>query len=93
MGAGISTSKTGIIKSIQRGTIAMSSSEITKTATVNSVDTAKSVLNFLGSSCDTLNGGPGFIRLSLTNSTTVTADRGIHGSSAATASYEVIEYY
>ena len=36
------------IKSIQRGTIQLSSSETSKTATISSVSTSKTMLNFLG---------------------------------------------
>lgn len=38
------------IKSIQRGMIQLSSSEISKTATISSVNTSKTMLNFLGAS-------------------------------------------
>ena len=37
------------IKSIQRGTIQLSTSETSKTATISSVNTSKTMLNFLGS--------------------------------------------
>jgi len=36
------------IKSIQRGTIQLSTSETSKTATISSVNTSKTMLNFLG---------------------------------------------
>lgn len=79
------------IKSIQRGTIAITSTNQTNTATITSVDTAKSILIHLGQK----SGGSDSSQvayLELTDATTVTASR--EGtSSTLTVSYEVVEYY
>ena len=93
------------IKSIQRGTIAFSDSKTSNTATIAAVDTAKTVLNFLGASAggthsmDNVGDVYGwaetahhFFRLVLTNATTITATRSADNDVAAEVSYEVIEY-
>lgn len=77
------------IKSIQRGTITIAS--ITATATISSVTTSKTQLNYLGSSTGSLNLDDSLIRIALTSSTVITAIRDDNGGSA-TVSYEVIEY-
>ena len=86
------------IKSIQRGTIVLSESQKSKAATISPVITGKTMLSFLGASSrgqDTFNDRTGhhFVRISLTNSTTVTANREFSGEEPATVSYEVIEFY
>lgn len=75
------------IKSIQRGTIAGGS-----TATITSVDTANSILRYLGHSSNNDNQNLDGVRLSLTNATTVTANVDTAGGGVI-VSYEVIEYY
>jgi len=82
------------IKSIQRGTITISSGAVSNTATISSVTTSKTQLNFLGSSTTAdLSLYLAFTRVTLTNSTTVTATRGgAGGHDTTTVSYEVIEY-
>ena len=85
----------GGIKSIQRGTISISGSS-SATATVTSVNTAKSLLTHLGQSgyySSSGSDGLGNVRISLTNATTITA------AAAATpnivpyaVSYELVEY-
>lgn len=82
------------IKRIQRGTISLVGASTT--ATITSVDTAKSVVSFLGqsntgSTADHPNGY--FMRLTLTNATTVTADRGGTGAITPVVSFQVVEYY
>lgn len=66
------------IKSLQYGTIAMGSADTSKTATITSITTTKSILSWLGG-VDSLNGGfagnSNQYRLELTNATTVTATR------------------
>jgi hypothetical protein len=81
----------GGIKSVQRGTITVLT---TATATVSAVNTAKSVLHYLGitgiyvsASWD----GPANARIALTNSTTITAT-GL-GYTNVDVSYELVEYY
>jgi len=83
------------IKSIQRGTIALGVADKTKAATISPVITGKTMLSFLGTS--SLTGatdrmGHHFVRLQLTTGTTVTAVRDAHNNTAATVSYEVIEF-
>lgn len=79
------------IKSIQRGTISWDSTMNTGTATITAVNTNKTELRYLG--------GSGFEqstfecqvpRLTLTNSTTITASTTYNG--AATVSWELTEW-
>jgi hypothetical protein len=79
------------IKSIQRGTISMTS-VTTATATVSSVNTAKSLLTFLGfnTAQGTNDYNPSIV---LTNSTTITATRVNNGSYNTTVSWELVERY
>lgn len=89
---------TSVIKSIQQGTITLAAGATTSgTATITSVDTAKTVVLHRGVSAAVnsgaaspeLNG-----RLTLTNATTVTADRSAGGNqSAATFSYVAVEFF
>lgn len=76
------------IKSIQRGTVAISGAVASGTATITSVDVARAELRDLGYSNPSVGGTfyAGYIlsRLALTNSTTVTATRG-----AATTGFDV----
>jgi len=88
------------IKSIQRGTIVLSDNQTSKAATISPVITEKTMLSFLGASSrgqtETTKydkTGHHFVRISLTNSTTVTANREYNGEEPATVSYEVIEFY
>jgi hypothetical protein len=78
------------IKSIQRGTIQLSTSETSKTATISSVSTSKTMLNFLGASTSS---SYHTFRLQLTSSTQITVNRAESEGRSATVSYEVIEYY
>lgn len=83
------------IKSIQRGTIAITGAT-SNTATITSVDLPNSVIHFLG--CRVTNGGMNasqvMARIELTNATTVTASVfSSPGAQTNTVSYEVIEYY
>ena len=88
--------RTSFIKSIQRGTIALTNiggGEHSVTATITAVDVNNSRLIYLGN----ITSGPAAnqergVYLRLTNATTVTATVG-SGSSLQTVSYEVIEYY
>ena len=84
----------GGIKSIQRGTITVSS---TAAATITAVNTAKTMLNFCGSQSGFSNsfGNPNGAMIRLTNSTQVTATAQSLGTldTAAVVSYEVIEYF
>lgn len=98
MSAIYSDARTGSIKSIQRGTLAVGSGSGTGTATISSVDTAKSRLDLLGVSSD-VNGagsdtqfGDHMVRIALTNATTVTATRFGTPAHILTVSFEVVEY-
>lgn len=77
----------GGIKSIQRGTISLTPTIASSTATIQAVNTSKTMLNFVGAS-----GSINSARISLTNSTTVTAD-GFVSSGTASVGYEVVEFY
>lgn len=79
--------KTGVIKSIQRGTVTTAAGTATLSA---AVDTAKAFVNLLGYSTSS-NDNQSMPRLALTNATTVTITAG--GTNGATASYEVVEFY
>ena len=86
----------GMIKSIQRGTLTISGSAAVGTATVTAVDTSKSVLNMLGSSIfvGVTDAADSDGRITLTNSTTITATRGNNAASQALIiSYELVEHY
>ncbi len=80
-------------KSIQRGTISMTSGGSTSgTATITSVDTTKTELRFLGSSNDFVGDTTQISRVVLTNATTVTASRsGTNGTTVV--SWELTEFY
>ena len=86
----------GGIKSIQRGTISLSAGggSASGTATITSVDTTKSEIQLLGASGVTAGAYSGFLRVELTNATTVTAYY-VGGGVGATISvgYQVVEHY
>lgn len=81
------------IKSVQRGTVAVTSGNSTGTATVTQVDPNKAELHFLGS--EAYSGGNILpIRITLTNGTTVTANRySSVTTGTTTASFELVEYF
>ena len=83
------------IKSIQRGIITINTGS-SATATVTSVNTAKSLLTHLGQSGYYSAGstdGLGNVRISLTNATTITAAAGATPNVVSyTVSYELVEY-
>lgn len=80
------------IKSIQRGTIAISSAA-SNTATITSVDTAKSELRALGYTVSSAGDQQYVPRITLTNATTITANRIASDSITTTVSWEITEYY
>lgn len=82
----------GNVRSIQRGTIAIANPSTSNTATITSVDTAKSIVNNLGWTTSS-GGSVDFARVALTNSTTVTANATPTSTVTTTVSYEVIEFY
>jgi len=73
------------INSTQRGVITFSGTDLTATATITSVNTAKSQLRLLGT------GANGIFRIELSSSTTVLATRS-SGSAQAAASWELTEW-
>ena len=80
------------IKSIQRGTIVITYSATSNTATISAVDTSKSVLINLGIDLPVNANGYFHGRLELTNSTTVTARGYAANTFPLTVGYEVVEY-
>lgn len=94
--SGIASTVSGGIKSIQRGTISVSvgAGTGTATATITAVDTAKSEIQLLGGSGATSGTYSGFLRIELTNATTVTAYY-VGGGVGATIAvgYQVVEHY
>lgn len=98
----------GIIKSLQRGVISMSNVQTSKSTTVSSVNTSKSVLSHLGQITDLTNTGSGTTNalgssnayISLTSATNIDAVRATTASSGGTPtnntcdiSYELIEFF
>lgn len=84
--------KPGVIKSIQRGTITIAAASSTNTASVNAVNTAKSMLNFVGQTTSAVRTEDGYARLDLTNATTITATRS-NTNNAITIGYELVEFW
>ncbi len=81
-----------LVKSIQRGTISISSAT-SNTATITAVDLDASVL-FYGGVTDAAGteSSIGYARVELTNATTVTGVRASTDVAATVVNYEVIEY-
>lgn len=81
------------IKGIQRGTIAIGGSATSGTATITAVDTTKTEIRFLGGNGFDSGSSLRIPRLSLTNSTTITATMGAtNGPGATTVAWELTEY-
>ena len=80
-----------VIQSIQRGTISLNDSDSSGTATITSVTTSKAMLNHLGQAGTGTNAMNGLLRLTLTNATTVTANRS-NSNGAASVNYQVVEF-
>lgn len=83
-----------VIKSIQRGTLTITSSA-TGTATITAVVTAKTEIRLLGCTSDnaTWDGARDLARIALTDSTTITGTRKGTSADTLTASWEATEYY
>ena len=84
-----STGSSGVINSIQRGTIAVANGTSSNTATITSVDVTKSELRVLGQGMSGGGGNDGYIVL--TNATTITATRATTAG-ITTISWELTEY-
>lgn len=84
----------GVVKTMNRGTIALNSGSASNTATVSAVNTNKSLLNFQYFSTDgtTVNQDDAASVCVLTNSTTITASRSATTNNVVVA-YELIEFY
>lgn len=83
------------VKSIQRGTGILQATYSEVAVTISSVNVNKAMINFLGAS-ETVGYVElvhHFVRLSLTNATTITANRQPNQNVATTFNYEVIEFY
>jgi len=81
---------TSVIKSIQRGTITMVTPSTGVNATISTVNTAKTIVNYLGNSMDG-DDSRQMARIKLTDSTTVSCNRQAN-IGGTIVSYEVIEY-
>lgn len=101
VGWGVQEFYPGLIKSVQRGTLTFSALDVTKTATIQPVDTARSRVDLLGYSTPYSDFGIGanaessylhHVRIALTNSTTVTATVYSAGGED-TVGYQVVEYF
>ena len=80
------------VKSVQQGSIALAVVS-SNTATITSVDTTRSICLYLGSSTDaTSSAAESDVRVTLTNATTVTANRG-SATNNTTVNYTVVEFY
>jgi hypothetical protein len=84
-----------VVKSVQRGTIVITTGTTSNTATVTSVNTAKAALSCLGQTSDTNLGSNGYVitDVVLTNATTITANVGFAAGTGQTVGYELLEYF
>jgi hypothetical protein len=81
------------IKSVQSGTISLTGTNTTATATITAVSN-KAQLEYLGESPDLQNGSQRPVRIERTNATTITATRYTPlSSSATTVSFEITDNY
>lgn len=82
-----------LVASVQRGTVTISSGT-SNTATITAVDTSRTLLYHLGTNYNAaaVQDDIGFLRVALTNSTTVTASRNTSSANVGVASFEVVEY-
>ena len=82
------------IKSIQRGTVAIANGGVSGSVTISSVNTAKAELRLLGGTAQDRGTGSYFAapKISLTNSTTVSASFGTE-TNYGQISWELTEYY
>ena len=85
---------TSVVKLIQRGTINHSTSGSTVTATITSLDTAKSLCTLLGTRSEESANNKLWATVYLTNATTVSVQTAsAPDSSNARTNFEVVEYY
>lgn len=81
-----------LVRSIQRGTIAITNSA-TGTATITAVVPGNSVVRFLGANATSDQGDLGYARITLTDATTVTASRFSTVAEVTTVGFEVTEFW
>lgn len=83
-----------LVASIQTGTISMTTLETSQTATINAVDTGRSVVIYNGciSNAGNDNIDATVQRLTLTNPTTVTGARHIAAAATAAVAFTVVEF-
>ncbi|WP_445974742.1 tail fiber protein [Paenibacillus enshidis] len=81
----------GAVKSIQRYTATIPKGSSTTLVTISAVNTANTILNFLGTYSDGYDAREGDIAIQLISSTTVSATRG-WTTSNTTVSFEVVTY-
>lgn len=87
-----------LVKSVQRGTVAIGANALTGTATITSVNMSKSILRYLGETLsvqDNRSWDEATAHLTFTDATTITATRVSFGAFLTTMdlSFEVIEYW
>lgn len=84
----------GIIRSVQRGTVTVANGATSNTATITSVNTIKSFIMWLGRSTTSTSssGSVNWLRLDLTDATTVTATRN-SSTDAFVVGYQVVEFW
>ena len=80
------------IKSIQRGTISITSAT-SATATITAVDTAKTELRWQGYTVNNTGTHQHVPRITLTNTTTITATRDSSVADTTIVGFEITEYY
>lgn len=79
------------IKSTQRGAIFLSGVQSSNTATITSVNTAKTQLRFLGINTTATTNDGGSCNVDLTNATTITATRSV-AAGVCSVGWELTEY-
>lgn len=89
----------GLVMSIQRGTVTIAAAATSGTATITAVDLTTTRLRFLGSiTTDSADSGTNpetyYVRIALTNGTTITATRDTaDGTYGRVVRFEVTQYY
>lgn len=85
----------GLIKSVQRGVIAIGAGGTTGTATINTVNPSHTLIYALSAGRTTGNDSPDHAHshIALTNTTTITATRGASGGNSAETSWEAVEFH
>jgi hypothetical protein len=83
----------GVIKNVYRGTISMLGGQTSNTATIPSVNMAKTEVRMLGCVTNSNTVDQASCKVKLTDSTTLTASRGAGATYYCNVEYEVTEYY